>query len=113
MVKPKHIDHAMHVVHKHVERHLSAANIKRKKMVSNLDNEALAALLNDKANCILSSNAMVLLDLYVGDRTIGMNMGHYAAVALPFACASACQLAPWQCRCFDTDSLCLKSYYFS
>ena len=113
MVRPKHIDFAMHVGgHKLVERHL-AANIKRKKVVSNLDNEALAALLNDRANCILSSNAMALLDLHIGDRTNGMNRGHYVAVALPFACASASQPTPWQCRCFDSDSLCLKSYYFS
>ena len=99
------IDHAMHVAKKQLQKLLVAANMKREKVVSNLDKEAPAALGSGKANCTLSS--------YATDSTMGMNKGHFVAAVLPFACASSYLPTPWRCLFLKTDFLCLKSYYFS
>ena len=93
---------------KQMDRVIHAANIKGKKVVSNLDKEASAASWADTANCVSSSNATALLDSNVGDRAVGMNKGHYVAAELPFAYASASQLDPWQCQCLDMYSLCFN-----
>ena len=82
---------------KQMDRVIHAANIKGKKVVSNLDKEASAALWVDTANCVSSSHATARLDLSVGDRALGMNKGHYVAAELPFAYASAPQLDPLHC----------------
>ena len=103
MGPPDNIDHVM------LDKHLVAVNMKRKKVVSNLDKETFAALVSDKANCALTSNATALHDLHVWDKVTDMNRGHYVAVEVPFACASASQLTPLQRSYFDTDFLCLKS----
>ena len=74
---------------KQMDRVIHAANIKGKKVVSNLDKEASAALWVDTANCVSSSHATARLDSSVGDKVVSINKGHFVAAELPFAYASA------------------------